>query len=160
MKFIKEHKFTVFVIILFIVAVIFLYFMYDLFFTNSGKPEYGNRLDGIEEVEITKDDLSKIETELKKNKNVSNVSSNISGRTLNIIITVDDGLGVDDAKKIGQNSYSSLSEKQIKYYAIQVFIKKKDEAKNNFPIIGFKQKEQTSISWTKNRAVTKKDETK
>ena len=160
MKFIKAHKFTVFVIILFIVAVIFLYFMYDLFFSNGGKPEYGNRLDGIEEVEITKDDISKLETEIKKNKNVSEVSADISGRTLNIIITVDNNMSVDDAKKVGQNSYASLGEKKIKYYAIQLFIKKTDEAKNNFPIIGYKQKESTSISWTKNRAVTKTDEKK
>lgn len=160
MKFVKAHKFTVFVIILFIVAVVFLYFMYDLFFTNGGKPEYGNRLDGIEEVKITEDDFSKIEAELKKNKNVSDVSTNVSGRTLNIIITVDNSLGIDDAKKIAQESYASLSEKQIKYYAIQLFVKKTDESKDNFPIIGYKQKDSTSISWTKNRAVTKKDEKK
>ncbi len=160
MKFVKAHKFTVFVIILFILAVVFLYFMYDLFFTNGGKPEYGNRLDGIEEVEVTKEDISKIEAEAKKNKNVSEVSVDISGRTLNIIITVDNSMGVDDAKKVGQSSYSVLGEKQIKYYAIQLFIKKSDETKNNFPIIGYKQKESTSISWTKNRAVTKTDEKK
>ena len=158
MRFIKEHKFTAFVIVLFILAVILFYFMYNLFFTNGGKPEYGNRLDGIEEVEITKDNFSKLESELKKNKSVSNASVNVSGRTLNIIITVDNDLSIDDAKKIGASSYDSLSEKQINYYAIQVFIKKSDESKNNFPIIGYKQKDVKSISWTKNRAVTKPDE--
>lgn len=160
MRFIKEHKFTMFVIILFILVVVLLYFMYNLFFTNGGKPEYGNRLDGIEEVEITKDNFSKMESELKKNKNVSSVNFNISGRTLNIIIIVQNGVSVDDAKKIGSSSYDSLSEKQIKYYAIQIFIKKDDETENNFPIIGYKQKDVKSISWTKNRAVTKTDEKK
>lgn len=160
MRFIKEHKFTVFVILLFVLVVVLLYFMYNLFFTNGGKPEYGNRLDGIEEVEITKDNFSKMKSELKKNKNVSSASFNVSGRTLNIIITVDNGVSVDDAKKIGSSSYDSLSEKQIKYYAIQIFVKKEDESKNNFPIIGYKQKDVKNISWTKNRAVTKTDEKK
>lgn len=160
MRFIKEHKFTVFVIVLFVFVVILLYFMYDLFFTNGGKPEYGNRLDGIEEVEITKDNFSKMEEELKKNKSVSKVSFDVSGRTLNIIITVGNDVSVDDAKKIGAGSYDSLSEKQIKYYAIQLFIKKEDSSKNNFPIIGYKQKEVKDISWTKNRAVTSTDEKK
>ena len=158
MRFIKEHKFTVFVIILFIIAVVFLFFMYNLFFSNGGKPEYGNRLDGIEEAEITKEDLSKIESALKENKKVSKVSNNISGRTLNIIITVDNDLSIDDAKKIGEESYSSLNEKQINFYSIQVFIKKEDSSKNNFPIIGYKQKDTNKLSWTKNREMTKADE--
>ena len=160
MRFVKEHKFTVFVIILFILVVVLLYFSYNLFFTNGGKPEYGNRLDGIEEVEITKADQEKMESEIKKDKGVTNVSFDISGRTLNIVITVGNDVSVDDAKKIGNNSYASLNEKQIRFYAIQVFIKKEDSAKNNFPIIGYKQKEEKDVSWTKNRAVTSTDEKK
>lgn len=154
MRFIKEHKFTTLVIILFIIAVIILFFVYNLFFSNGGKPEYGNRLDGIEQAEIKSSELNKIQESLKKNKNVVEVDTNISGRTLDIVITVDDKLSISDAKKIGKDSYSILSENQIKYYSVQVFIKKKDESKNNFPIIGYKQKNTKELVWTKDRKVT------
>ena len=160
MRFIKEHKFTAFVIVLFIIAVIILFFIYNLFFSNSGKPEYGNRLDGIEQVEIKDSELKKIKENLKKNDNVIEVSTNVSGRTLDIVVTVNDKLSVSDAKKIGKNSYSDLSESQIKFYSVQVFIKKNDETKNNFPIIGYKQKNAKSLVWTKDRKVTSWNEAK
>lgn len=157
MKYVKKHKFTIFVIVIFIVAVIGSFFAFDLFFSNSGKPEYGNRLDGIENAEVTSENISKIKEELKNNDKVKETNVNISGRTLNIIITVDDNLDLSDAKKIGESSYSNLKENQIQFYSIQIFISKKDEEKNNFPIIGYKQRGTTKLVWTKDRSVTKKD---
>ena len=158
MKYIKNHIFTCIVILIFIVLVIVMYVLYNLFFINSSRPEYGNRLDGIELVEIKSDGLKKIESSVKEKKGVKDVSCNITGRTLDIVITVEDNMSLKDAKAIGNDSYKTLDEKQIKYYAIQIFIKKTDEAQNNFPIIGYKQKETTNVVWTKDRSVTKADE--
>ena len=62
MKYIKEHKFTTLIIVVFIVIVIVLFFVYNFFFSGSKNPEYGNRLDGIESVEIKTEELSKITT--------------------------------------------------------------------------------------------------
>lgn len=154
MNYLKQHKFTAVVIFAFIIVFIMLFFAWRTFFSNSGNPEYGNRLDGIEEAEITTANTKKIEDKLKENKNVKSVNINISGRTLDIVICVDDEVSISDAKKIGANSYSSLDEKQIDYYSIQVFVKKEDEEKNNFPIIGYKQKGKKDIVWTKDRKVT------
>ena len=96
----------------------------------------------------------KISSELKKDKSVKDVDTNIAGRTLDIVITVDDDMKLDDAKKVGSNSYKVLSEKQIDYYSIQVFIKKNSEKENNFPIIGYKQRGTKDLVWTKDRKVT------
>ena len=140
MKVIKKHKFTTFIILIFIIVVVIIHYLFNLFFINSGKPEYGNRLDGIEIVELVEKDLSTIKDSIKKNSSVKDVNINVSGRTLDIVISVDDKLSLKDAKKIGQDSYTSLADKQIEYYSVQVFIKKDSEQQNNFPIIGYKQK--------------------
>lgn len=158
MKYIKNHKFTCVVILIFIALVIVMYVLYNLFFINSSKPEYGNRLEGIEAVEIKNDTLKKVENDIKAKKGVKDVSTNITGRTLDIVVTVEDNMSLKDAKSIGNTSYKSLNEKQIKYYSIQIFVKKLDEAQNNFPIIGYKQKETTNVVWTKDRSVTKSNE--
>lgn len=160
MKFIKKNKITMLVIIIFIAVVYIGYFSLNNLFIKSDSPKYGDRLDGIEKVEIKKETLSKLEKNLKDNKNVKAVSTNISGRTLDIIITVDDKLSLKDAKTIGSSSYSDLTEEQIKFYAVQVFIKKTDEKQNNFPIIGYKQKNSKALVWTKDRAVTTTNESK
>lgn len=158
MKFIKNNKLTVLVIVAFIVLVVVLFLFYNLFFSNSKQLSYGNRLDGIEEVLIDDATLSKISTELKKDKNVKEVTANISGRTLEIIITVADNVSINDAKKISNNSYSSLNDKQTQYYSVQVFVKKTSQSQNDFPIIGYKQKGTKNLVWTKDRKVTSNNE--
>lgn len=158
MKFIKEHKFTTIVIIAFALGVIILFMAWRLFFSNSGNPVYGNRLDGIEKLEITESEQEKIKESIKKEKEVEDVSLNVSGRTLDIVITVNSELSLTDAKKIGTNSYSILTEDQVDYYSVQVFIKKKDEKQNNFPIIGYKQRGTKDLVWTKDRKVTTDNE--
>ncbi len=160
MKFIKEHKFTTLVIVIFIAVVILLYFAVDLFFTNSGKPEYGNRLDGIEEVKLEKKDISSIESKIKENKKVKKVETNIAGRTVEVVITVLDDVSIKDAKSIGSTTLSAMNEKQISYYSVQVFVKKESKDENNFPIIGYKQRGTKELVWTKDRAVTKDNEDK
>ncbi len=160
MRFIKNHKFTSLAIVIFIALVFITYYLYNIFFTNSSKPEYGNRLDGIENVEIKDDELKKIETSVSENKSVKSVTTNISGKTLDIVITVDDSVLLKDAKAIGDKSFSTLSEKQIDFYSVQVFIKKDSAEQNNFPIIGYKQRGTKTLVWTKDRSVTKADESK
>ena len=160
MKFIKNHVFTTVIVLIFIAMVIVMFILYNLFFINSSKPEYGNRLEGIEEVEITSEAISKLEKAIKGNSKVKNVSTNITGRTLEIVITVDNETSVKDAKVVGNESYKTLDGKQIKFYSVQIFIKKDDPAQNNFPIIGYKQRETTTVVWTKDRSVTKTNESK
>ena len=52
MNYIKRNKGTVIAIIIFIILVVLLFQVKTIFFPNSGKAIYGNRLEGIEEVEI------------------------------------------------------------------------------------------------------------
>lgn len=154
MKYLKKHRFTTLVIIAFTVVVLILAFVWRTFFSNGGNPVYGNRLDGIEKVEISKKTIDEVSSELKKNDKVKKVTSNISGKTFDIVITVNDDVSLSSAKEIGNNSFSKLSEDQINYYSIQVFIKKDDEKKNDFPIIGYKQRGTKTLIWSKDRQVT------
>lgn len=154
MKYLKKHRFTTLVIIAFTVVVLIFAFVWRAFFSNGGNPVYGNRLDGIEKVEISKKTIDEVSSELKKNDKVKKVTSNISGKTFDIVITVNDDVSLSSAKEIGNNSFSKLSEDQINYYSIQVFIKKDDEKKNDFPIIGYKQRGTKTLIWTKDRQVT------
>ena len=158
MNYLKRHKFTTLIILVFIICVMILFFAWKTFFSNSGNPVYGNRLDGISTVELNETDQNKVKEELKKNNKVKEVELNISGRTLEVVILVNDDVSLSDAKKIGNNSLTSLTDKQKEYYSVQVFVKKSDETKNNFPIIGYKQKGTKSLVWTKDRKVTTTNE--
>lgn len=154
MKFIKKNKFTILVIVIFIVLVTLAAVVKNMFFINSGQPVYGNRLDGIEDVEITDSQYKDLEKKLKENKSVVAVESNLDGKIINVIVSVKDDTSKKDAKKLADVVVGNFDKKQLAFYDIQMFIKKEDEKQNDFPIIGYKYHSKESFSWTRDRKVT------
>lgn len=154
MKFIKKHKFTVLVILAFVVLVLILAVVKNIFFGGSGRPAYGNRLDGIENVKIEEKRYDELATKLKKNDKVEDASCNLSGKIINVIITVSDKTSKKDAKSIGSSVLEEFSKDELAFYDVQVYIKKKDAKQNDFPIIGYKHHKNKSLSWSKDRKVT------
>lgn len=154
MKFIKKNKFTILVVVIFVVLVIVAAVVKNIFFINTGQPVYGNRLDGSEDVKIEESRYDSLETELKKNEIISSVETNLDGKIINVIVTLKDDASKKDAKKLGDTVIAQFSEKELKFYDIQLFIKKTDAKQNDFPIIGYKHHNKDGWSWTKDRKVT------
>lgn len=149
MKLIKRNKFTFFIIGFFLILFILVFPLKSLFFPDNGDANYGDRLDGL--VEVKKSTLDDLENKLKENESVKDVSSSTEGRIIDIIITVDDAVGLKNAKEIGSSVIDGLTEEVLKNYDIQVFVTKTSESENDFPIIGYKAKKSEKFSWTKDR---------
>lgn len=154
MKWLKKHKFTTFVIIIYSVLVILLFFVNKIFFSANGNPVYGNRLEGINEVVIDNSQYEKMEQEMQDGTNISKISTNLSGKTVNIIITVGDTVTKEQAKEYGNKTLEYFDAKQIAFYDFQVFVKKNNDSLSDFPIIGYKHYTTSSFSWTKDRQVS------
>jgi len=154
MKYIKKNKLTVFIIAIFVIIVIIGGYLYNVLFASGNKEKYGNRLDGIEEVEITKKQYKEIANKLKENENVLKVTTDLKGKIVNIIITVKDEVTKEVAKEIAATSLTSFDDEQLKFYDIQIFVKKDNQELNDFPIIGYKQNGKDGLSWSKDRQVT------
>ena len=118
MKFIKKNKFTILVISLFVILVIGLAIIKNIFFPNAGQPVYGDRLKGIEDVKIEESRYDDLEKKLKKEEAVDEVSTNLSGKTINIIITVKDNTSIKDAKSIGAKVLEEFKEEELAFYDI------------------------------------------
>lgn len=149
-KFIKNNKIMTIAFICCIIFVALVYFIKLNFFPNESKALYGDRLDGIEEVEITSKEQNKIESSLKDKDEVKDVSCSTQGRILNTIITIKDDVELDSAKALAQTIIENLDEDQISYYDIQVFINKNNDD-TRFPIIGYKHQDKDEFNWTKDR---------
>ncbi len=149
MKYIKKNKKTFIAIGIFLIFVALLIPIKLTFFPDKGKAIYGDRLKGIENVKITDSDLKKVETALK-DKPVVSTSTRISGKTVEIIITVEAEVSLDVAKEIGNEAIGPFKDNQKSYYDFQIFITKETES-TEFPIIGYKQHNLSKITWTKDR---------
>jgi len=148
-KLFQKNKFTFFIIIFFFIMFILLLQVKKLFFPDAGVANYGDRLDGI--VQIKEEEKVQLITALKENELVSNVVVDISGRILNVTITVTKDTPITEAKKIGEGTINHLTEETIRDYDIQVFTKKDEKEENNFPIIGYKSKTASGFTWTRDR---------
>lgn len=150
-KFIKNNKLIVITFIICVIFVILVFAVKLTFFPNEGAAIYGDRLDGIEEVEITDDEQDDIVSALEEKEEVSNASCDIQGRILNVLINVNDEVEVNSAKALTSSIIENLEEDQTSYYDIQVFISKDNEEDTTFPIIGYKHQDKDEFSWTKDR---------
>lgn len=149
-NFIKNNKVTVVAFIICVIFVILVFAVKLTFFPNEGTAIYGDRLDGIEEVEITDKQQEDIIKSLEDKDEVKEVSCDIKGRTLNVLITVNDDVELYPAKALTSSITDNLEEDQTSYYDIQVFISK-DNDDTRFPIIGYKHQNKDGFSWTKDR---------
>ena len=149
-KFFKNNKVTAVAFIICVIFVILVFAIKLTFFPNEGTAIYGDRLDGIEEVEITDDEQDKIISSLEGKDEVKKVETDIKGRTLNVLITVNDDVELDPAKALTSSITDTLDKEQLGFYDIQVFISK-DNDDARFPIIGYKHQDKDEFSWTKDR---------
>mgnify|MGYP001851549633 FL=1 len=150
MSFIRKNKFVIIAIGVFLILVVLVFQIATMFFPEEGTALYGDRLDGIEEVELSNSKLTKIESNLKSDGAVKEADVSVAGKIVEVIITVQDDTSVDTAKALNTKVLDSLSNKEKKFYDIQVFVKKDSEA-TDFPIIGYKHHAKDTFSWTKDR---------
>lgn len=149
-KFLKKNKMTVIVIICCLALTIILFALKLTFFPNEAKAIYGDRLDGLSEAKIKNSDLEQIESNLKEKDGVEKISTSISGRILNVIITVKDDVSLESVKSFPDEVDKALDDDQKKAYDVQVFIKKNKED-DKFPVIAYRHQGGDHYSFTKDR---------
>jgi len=155
MKWIKKNKFTVIVIIIFIVIAILGYKTKEIFFPDQRTAIYGDRLEG--KVAVKKATYDTLKQKVSENEKVKTITIRENGRRIDITITVADDMNKADAKALTNNMLEPFTESQIGYYDFQVFIKKDLETENDFPIIGYKHHNSSDFSWTKDRDKTEEE---
>lgn len=157
MKFIKRYRYTIILVLVFLLLLCFAIEVKKILMPDDQKAAYGDRLIELSEHEIEKSLYVKIKSEIEANENVKELSYREQGKIINFIITVSDELSINDAKKIGDSIIPYFKEDDIKYYTFQIYIKKNDSSLNNFPIIGAKNPLSLDIDWTQDREITKEE---
>lgn len=149
MKYLKEHAKLISIIVIFIVAVVVLFMLYNGVFLNNAS-KYGDRLKGIEAVKLD----SKNKTEIKENvlslKTSSKVSVTENGKIIEVIIVANDDIDIAKGKELGNKVLEKLTDDQKKYFDVQIYVKKNNKD-DKFPIIGYKHHNKDNITWTKDR---------
>lgn len=146
LKFLKKHIFlTILSLFVLIGVIIILVVMFNFFI--SGNNKYGNRLNGIEEVEITDKTIKKIDTKIEEKEEVESASVRIQGKIIYITIKYKEGTSIDKAKEIANSTLENFDEEELNFYDIGYFLT--SEGENSFNITGNKKAKKENISYIK-----------
>ena len=149
MKWFKKNKFTCIAIVIFVVMAIVGYKVIKVFFPDTKSAIYGDRLDG--KVKVEKGVYDAVKAKIAEQEFVTSVKVKENGKTINIEIVVLDSTSHEAAKGLAKLVLEHFSDIQVSYYDFQIFISKKSETENDFPIIAYKQHNKSEFSWTKDR---------
>lgn len=118
------------------------------FLGQTSKDKYGNRLEGIEKVEIKESKLDDIEKKITENELVKSTDAVIKGKLVYITVTLNTGTHAD-AEAIAQSSLELFSDEEKAFYDIQYIVDNKDEKiEENFPVMGYIKAGNSVIKWT------------
>ena len=96
------------------------------FIGQTTKDKYGNRLDGIESVQINDTKKNEVANKIKENELVDNVDIDIKGKLIYVNITLKTGKHTD-SEAICQTSLDTFTEDEKKFYDIQYIVSNKDK---------------------------------
>lgn len=151
MNFIKSHLKEFILLIIAVLIILFCGISFAVMWFSGGSNDvYGDRLADIEDVKLS--DLNEITNSIKSEKEyVNNISYNIEGKLISFIVKVNEGTDVDSTKTIGDSLISKLTEEELAFYDIQLYILDSlDNEESRFPIIGYKHKKSEVFQWSNN----------
>ena len=121
------------------------------FFLGGNKDIYGDRLEGIDKYPVTESVKNEYIEALKESKNVTDVSLNIKGKIIYIIIDFAQDTSLDEAKGLAASSIVKLSEDILSFYDINFTLRcEKSENSDGFTILGAKNVAGSGLVWNNN----------
>lgn len=141
-----RHKLlSIICILAFIIIVMMIYIFFSIFVGGTNK--YGNRLEGIKAVELSKSDLSSVKKKIESKDEVESSNVRLEGKIVYIDIKFKENAKADDAKKIAKEILEEFDEDEQKFYDFE-FILYQDK-KDGFKITGTKGPKTDGISFIK-----------
>ncbi|MBR1717943.1 MAG: hypothetical protein IJ715_01575 [Bacilli bacterium] len=146
MSFIKKHKKLCIVGIILLVLLVLLIVLFKTFSVDYSLDEYGDRLDGIEKVEIKKSVSDKLVSEIKDIESVKKVNYRLKGRLVYIEIMFNEDVSIENAKEIAAKSLEYFTDDQKAFYDFE-FILTNEKETEGYPELGSKHKSSDNIVW-------------
>ena len=158
-QFYKEHRvFTILMAVVIVCVVLIVTILIQCFYVGNGADKYGNRLEGIENYEITESRQSDFEPNQSNNDKVKSVDLIITGKIIYITFQFQENVDLVEAESIALKSLEEFTEDEQSFYDFNITLKKSaTETSDGFIISGAKNKNGSGLKWNNNRQVTDKE---
>lgn len=149
LKWIKKNTglFIVF-LLTFILFIFVLVILVKLLIGNSSG-NYGNRLDGIDDVVISDETYEGVKEEIIDSELASDVSIRLQGKIIYTTIVLNSDTGISKAKQLASSTLDNYTEEELSFYDFSFFLKWENEEDGDTVITGNKHHDLDSITWIK-----------
>jgi cell division protein YceG involved in septum cleavage len=132
--------------------------LFKYFYFGNGETKYGDRLDGIENVQISDADISDIKSNIESNKLVSSASVNVTGKIVYIKINFKESASLVEAESVAVKSLDKFSESEKAFYDFEFTLyQDATEKTEGFRIMGAKNVNGSNLVWNNNNATSSSD---
>lgn len=142
----KKQKRLILIGIIVLIVILGLLFLKSLFFVNQDRV-YGDRLDGIKDVEVSDSVMNEMASVFKDVEGVTKTDARENGKIINLLIDVEATTDFNKLKEVSKEVYKKLDKDQRKFYDIQIFFFGDGD---KYPIIGYLHKGGTEFVWSNN----------
>lgn len=122
-KWINKNKGLCLLLVLTLILLIFITVIFVRLFVGGQSDKYGNRLDGIEDVQISDDTMNGVKDEIMGTSLVEEARVRIQGKIVYTTIVLKSDTSVDKAKEIASNTLDNYTEDEIAFYDFSYFLK-------------------------------------
>ena len=144
----KKHKKIIKIAIIILGLLIVAVIAYKLlFYSNTQNDLYGVRLRDIEENRFSNKEIKEVKQKVSDFEIVNGVKIEVKGRLIKFFVTFNEGVTSDDMKNKFNETLSFISDKVKGYYDITLYAIQSKEGKEYYPVIGYKHKNNTEISF-------------
>ena len=159
-KFLKEHRiFTIWMAIVVVCMVLIITVLINVFggfLDDTGS--YGNRLEGIDQYEISSKKETDFENNIANNEKIKSVDLRVQGKIIYITMQVEPGVVLEEAEGIALKSLDEFTEEEKTFYDFNFTLKQNSTDKSEgFIISGAKNANGTKLIWNNNRVVEKEE---
>ncbi len=120
-----------------------------LIYKNLFSGSNSNRLEGIENYKLTKNEINDVKDELKKIESVDSVDVYTNVKIIKILVNLKDDVEFDIIKDVSNKSIEKISEKNREFYDIEIYVKSNNEKSEVYPKIGYKYKTSSEFVWSR-----------
>ncbi len=157
-KFYKEHRvFTILMAIVIVCAILMITVLIQCFYVGNGTDKYGNRLDGIENHEISESRQSDFENNIANNDKVASADIRLQGRIVYINLKFEQGVKIEEAESIALKSLEEFNEDEQKYYDFSFTLKQDAVGSDGFLISGARNANGSGLVWNNNREIVEEE---
>lgn len=145
MKVLKKcYKYIIAFAVLAIISVLIL-FIYKNMFKESSY----NRLEDIESYNVTQKEKTDIKEIFSETEQIEKVKVSVNSKIIKIFVSLKEEISFDKIKELSNEAIKKISEKNLSFYDVELFVNINNKESEVYPKIGYKHKSNLEFTWNR-----------